>query len=123
MRGISLTLGDRGIGITFPVANGQHATRVRKCSYSLTHYFPFQEFILNNNQNFAQRHVYGEAHHSTFLKKKNCNVLLHYYFLFLLFYFYREGKGGRKRGRETSVCGCLSRTPCWGPGPQPRHVC
>ena len=27
-----------------------------------------------------------------------------------------------KRGRETSVCGCLSRTPYWGPGPQPRHV-
>ena len=33
-----------------------------------------------------------------------------------------EGKGGRKRGRETSVCGCFSHTPYWGPGLQPRHV-
>ena len=36
---------------------------------------------------------------------------------------FREGKGGRKRGRETSMGSCLS---CalhhWGPGPQPRHV-
>ena len=29
---------------------------------------------------------------------------------------------GRKRGRETSVCGCLSCAPYWGPGPQPRRV-
>ena len=47
-------------------------------------------------------------------------------FIFLRFYFYllffREGKGGRKRGRETSTCVCLSRAPYWGPGPQPRHV-
>ena len=26
------------------------------------------------------------------------------------------------RGRETSVCGCLSCGPHWGPGLQPRHV-
>ena len=26
----------------------------------------------------------------------------------------REGKGGRKRGRETSMCGCLSCAPYWG---------
>ena len=36
--------------------------------------------------------------------------------------FFREGKGGEKRGRETSTCGCLSRGPHWGPGLQPRHV-
>ena len=40
----------------------------------------------------------------------------------LFIYFYREGKGVRKRGRETSMCGCLSRAPYWGPGLQPRHV-
>ena len=28
----------------------------------------------------------------------------------------------RKRGRETSMCGCLSCTPNWGPGPQSRHM-
>ena len=44
-----------------------------------------------------------------------------YFFLkiFLKFIF-REGEGRRKR--ETSVCGCPSHTPYWGPGPQCRHV-
>ena len=28
-------------------------------------------------------------------------------------YLFLEGKGGRKRRRETSVCGCLSRVPSW----------
>ena len=44
---------------------------------------------------------------------------------FILFFkdlFLEKGKGGRKRGRETSVCGCLSRVPYGGPGPQPRRV-
>ena len=40
----------------------------------------------------------------------------------LFIYSYREGKGGRKRGKETSVCGFLSCTPHWGPGMQPRRV-
>ena len=40
-------------------------------------------------------------------------------FIYLIF---REGKGGRKRRRETSMCGCLSRAPYWEPGLQPRHV-
>ena len=32
--------------------------------------------------------------------------------IYLLFiYFFREGKGGRKRRRETSMCGCLLRPP------------
>ena len=33
--------------------------------------------------------------------------------IFLRFYLFifREGKGGRKRGRETSVCGCLLSAP------------
>ena len=47
-----------------------------------------------------------------------------YLFIFKRFlkFIFREGKGGRKRGREISMCGCLSRAPYWGPGPQPRHV-
>ena len=46
------------------------------------------------------------------------------FFFFLRFYLFifSEGKGGRKRGIETSMCGCLSSTPNWGPGQQPRHV-
>ena len=37
-------------------------------------------------------------------------------------FIFREGKGWKKRGRETSMCGCLSRAPYWGPGLKPRHV-
>ena len=44
-------------------------------------------------------------------------------FLFFVFRFYlfleREVK---EKGRETSMCGCISWAPYWGPGPQPRHV-
>ena len=45
-------------------------------------------------------------------------------FLFKRFYLFifREGKGRRKRGRETSLCGCRQSAPHWGPGLQPRHV-
>ena len=39
-----------------------------------------------------------------------------------LFFYFREGNGGRKRGRETSMCGCFLCTPYWGPAPQLRHV-
>ena len=42
--------------------------------------------------------------------------------LFLKTLLLREGKGGRKKGRETSMCGCLPCAPYWGPGLQPRHV-
>ena len=37
--------------------------------------------------------------------------ILFYFMYFLkdfIYLFFREGKGGRKRGRETSMCGCLS---------------
>ena len=38
-----------------------------------------------------------------------------------IYLFLEKGKGGSKRQRETSTCGCLSRTPYWGPDLQPRH--
>ena len=37
----------------------------------------------------------------------------------LFHYFQREGKGGRKGGRETSMCGCLLCAPNWGPAHNP----
>ena len=40
----------------------------------------------------------------------------------ILFIFQREGKGGRKREKETSMCDCHSYAPYWGPCLQPRHV-
>ena len=39
-----------------------------------------------------------------------------------MYLFLERREGWRKRGRETSVCGCVSHMPYWGPGPQPRHV-
>ena len=48
-------------------------------------------------------------------------VELTFFNRFNLFIF-REGKRGRRRGRETSMCACLSHTPYWRPGPKPRHV-
>ena len=49
-----------------------------------------------------------------------------FYFLFIfkdfIYIFLERGEGRRKRGRETSMCGCLSHVPHWGPGWQPRHL-
>ena len=49
-----------------------------------------------------------------------------FYFILLKFFFtyfiFRDGEVGTKRGRETSMCSCLSHAPYWGPGPKLRHV-
>ena len=69
-----------------------------------------------------------QAHQITFGSEKTSKGKLTNYIFNLLFIFFkdfiyfREGRGGRKRGRETSMCGCLSHAPYWGPGRQPRHV-
>ena len=47
---------------------------------------------------------------------------LFFLFKILFIYFLQSRKGGRKRGRETSMCGCLLCVSYWGPGLQPRHV-
>ena len=44
------------------------------------------------------------------------------FFKDFIYLFCREGKGGSMRGRGTAMCGCLSCSPHWGPGLQPRHV-
>ena len=44
------------------------------------------------------------------------------FFLKILFIF-REGKGGTKRGRETSMCGCLVHAPYWGPAWPTTQAC
>ena len=38
-----------------------------------------------------------------------------------VYLFLEKGKGGRDRGRETSIS-CPSHAPNQGPGPQPTHV-
>ena len=44
-----------------------------------------------------------------------------FFFLFkdFIYFIFRERKGRRKRGRETSMCCCLSNAPFWGPGDNP----
>ena len=53
---------------------------------------------------------------------KHRNGLTDLFFLRSYLFIFREGKGRRKRGRETSMCGCLSHAPYWGSGLQPSHV-
>ena len=50
------------------------------------------------------------------------NNSLHIHFKDFIYLSLERGKGRKKRGRETSVCGCLSHAPHWGPGLQSRHV-
>ena len=42
-------------------------------------------------------------------------------FIIIIIIIRERGREG-ERGRETSMCGCLSHGPHWGPGLQPRHV-
>ena len=61
------------------------------------------------------------------LPQVSCNYHFSCYVIFCIICMFKraflsEGKGGRKRGRETSMCGCLLCAPYWAPGPQPRHV-
>ena len=51
------------------------------------------------------------------------HILCRGFFLFKDFiYLFLEKGEARKKGRETSLCGCLLNAPYWGPGWQPRHV-
>ena len=69
----------------------------------------------------------AQSHRAGNWRRRNSNqssiLFLPYFFLKILFiYFQREGKGGRKWGIETSMCGCLLHVPYPGPGQQPRNV-
>ena len=64
------------------------------------------QILTNNMTDFRKHTVFTH-------KKKDIN-----------FFFLERGEGKRKRRRETSLCmiSCLSHTPNWGPGPQPRQM-
>ena len=53
------------------------------------------------------------------LKEPYKIYVIHSLFKRFYLFIFREGKGGRKRGRGTSRCGCLSHTPNWQCGPHP----
>ena len=55
-------------------------------------------------------------------------MFLFIFYLFYLFedfylFIFRERKGGRKKGREASICGCVLHVPPWGPGPPATKAC
>ena len=47
---------------------------------------------------------------------------LSHIFFFKILFIFRDRRGGRKRGRETSMCGCLLHASYWGPALKPRHM-
>ena len=61
---------------------------------------------------------------SPFLLRTSVTLPQYDFFLFIYLFIYSFIFRGerKKRRRETSMCGCLSCTPYWGPGLQPRHV-
>ena len=48
------------------------------------------------------------------------SVQLQVFFKDFIYLFLERGEGKEKE-RETSMCGCVSHAPYWGPGLQPRH--
>ena len=51
------------------------------------------------------------------------HVVTNFFFLrFYLFIFRERDREGERERQKHQMCGCLSSTPHWGPGPQPRHV-
>ena len=48
------------------------------------------------------------------------NMMRIVYFFKDFIYLFLERGDGKEKG--PSMCGCLSHTPYWGPGLQPRHV-
>ena len=56
------------------------------------------------------------------LKWINCVFFNLKNFLKDFIYLFLERGEGKEKERDTSMCGCLSHAPYWGPGPQPRRV-
>ena len=90
------------------------------------HYYPLSIPKPNDGHHIAFSHhaSLGSSGLWKFLVLPFVCMCFYLFFIFLKIFilFFREGKGDRKRGRETSVCGCLSCTPYRWPGRQPRHV-
>ena len=70
--------------------------------------------------------IYLPIYQCYILCSGNALLSVRIFFKDSIYLFQREGKGERKRGRESSMwetlVGCVSCAPNQGPGPQPRHV-
>ena len=56
-----------------------------------------------------------------YLEELSIGTLTLFFLKILFIYFKQRGREGEREG-EKYLCGCLSCTPYWGPGLQPRHV-
>ena len=84
-------------------------------SYEIISNSSLLAFVLINHTHKYKylRFYYFTTHSSIHSSNKYFYASAFYLFIFT------EGKGGRKRGRETSMCGCLSHVPHRGPSQQP----
>ena len=63
----------------------------------------------------------GITTHSSVCENDILSLGQHFFKKVFIYLFLERGEE-KERGREASMCGCLSHVPHWGPGPQPRHV-
>ena len=100
-------------------------------SFHKFHYFQRQRMCSCQVENCSS--LLGSRNSSMYYRSLPCSVppvashlaldkIQSSFFKNLFIYLFLERGEGRERGRETSMCGCLSHTFHWGPGPQPRHV-
>ena len=68
----------------------------------------------NVGAHYTPEHIVYTGQKGNFIPKTKLKNIL---FKILFTYFLEREKGREKRGRETSMCGCLSHAPYWGPGP------
>ena len=68
--------------------------------------FPYHHFaeLLNQSHRLYGRSVIIQT-------SRIWSLTQHLYIFFYILFIFREGKGRRKRGRETSMCGCLLHIP------------
>ena len=104
-----------GTSVLMPFHHKQPSSEVPQLNLPPASHIPGSYQPLPASDWGVRYQYYLDGHPFSFFKE--------YTFVKILFiYFFREGGRERERGRETSVCGCLSCAPKWGPGLQPRQV-
>ena len=89
------------------------------CNYQLVLLNPITIFTTSSSNHQNVLCIYDSV--SILLEFSFCLFIIYFRRFYLFIYFQTEGKGGRKRVREASMCGCLSCAPHREPGPKPRH--
>ena len=84
----------------------------------LTVFHSLPQYLIPDFSEMKSKYICLESKKPVFIVIFMFGCFKDFIYLFIL----ERGEGGRKRGRETSMCGCLSCAPYWGCGPQPSHV-